>query len=125
MNELKFTEGHAWVRCEPDGAVTIGITQYAQDQLGDVVYVELPEPGRVLKQGETAAVIESVKAADEISAPVSGSVVAANQLLGASPETVNIDPLGEGWFFRMRPDSIAALAGLMNQETYESYIAGL
>lgn len=125
MNELKFTEGHAWVRNEPDGAITIGITQYAQDQLGDVVYVELPEPGRVLKQGETAAVIESVKTADEITAPVSGSVVAANPILLASPETVNIDPLGEGWFFRMRPDSFATLAGLMNQETYESYIAGL
>ena len=85
MSELKFTKGHAWIRNEPDGAIAIGITPYAQDQLGDVVFVELPEPGRVLKQGETAAVIESVKTADEIAAPVNGSVIAVNPLLVEAP----------------------------------------
>lgn len=125
MNEFKFTEGHAWIRSEPDGAITVGITPYAQDQLGDVVYVELPEPGRILKQGETAAVIESVKTADEITTPVNGSVVAVNPLLVEAPETVNRDPMGDGWFFRMRPEGLDFIARLMDQETYESYIAGL
>lgn len=125
MNELRFTEGHVWVRSEPDGAIAIGITPYAQDQLGDVVFVELPEPGRILKQGETAAVIESVKTADEITAPFNGSVVAVNPLLVEAPETVNRDPMGDGWFFRMRPEGLDLIEGLMDQETYESYITGL
>ena len=125
MNELKYTEGHAWIRREADGTVTIGITEYAQDQLGDVVYVELPEPGKVLQKGENAAVIESVKTADEITAPMSGSVVAVNTLLADAPEIVNDDPLGEGWFLQMRPDNPADLESLMDQDAYEAYIGGL
>ena len=125
MNELKYTEGHAWIRPAADGTVTIGITEYAQEQLGDVVYVELPEPGKVLQKGENAAVIESVKTADEITAPMSGSVVAVNPLLADAPEIVNDDPLGEGWFLQMRPDNPADLESLMDQDDYEAYIGGL
>ena len=125
MNELKYTEGHVWIRREADGTVTIGITEYAQEQLGDVVYVELPEPGKVLQKGENAAVIESVKTADEITAPMSGSVVAVNTLLADAPEIVNDDPLGEGWFLQMQPDNPADVESLMDQDDYEAYIGGL
>ena len=98
MSELKYSRDHEWLRVEADGTVTIGITDYAQKELGDVVYVELPEVGREVRQDEDAAVVESVKAASEVKMPVAGSVVAVNEALADHPETVNSDPTGEGWF---------------------------
>jgi glycine cleavage system H protein len=125
MSELKYTEGHEWIRTEADGTVTVGITNYAQEQLGDVVYVELPEVGKVLQKGDNAAVIESVKTADEITAPLSGSVVAINAQLADSPEIVNSDPLDEGWFLQMDPEDLTELDACMDEEAYEAYIEGL
>src|SRR5438128_12398871 len=101
MTTLRFTKDHEWVRLEGDLAV-VGITDYAQSQLGDVVYVELPEIGRKVEQGGDAAVVESVKAASEVYAPVSGEVVAVNELLSGEPGRVNADAMGEGWFFKLK-----------------------
>src|SRR6201997_5494867 len=100
MTTLRFTKDHEWVRVEGDLAV-VGITDYAQSQLGDVVYVELPEIGRRVEQGKEAAVVESVKAASEVYAPVSGEVAEVNETLTADPAKVNADPMGEGWFFKL------------------------
>ena len=105
MSDVKYTEEHEWLRLDDDGNVTIGISEYAQEQLGDVVYVELPEINRVIHAGEDAAVIESVKAAGDIKAPLGGTVIQINELLTEQPEIVNSDPLGDGWFFRIKPDN--------------------
>jgi glycine cleavage system H protein len=123
MSELKYTEDHEWLRLEEDGRVTVGITDYAQDSLGDIVYVELPEVGRTVKAGDEVAVIESVKAAGDIKIPLAGTIVEVNGALADQPELVNSDPLGDGWFFRMQPDDAAVLDGLMNEETYKKSIA--
>lgn len=122
MSELKYTEDHEWLRLEGDGRVTVGITDYAQDSLGDVVYVELPEAGRSVKAGDEVAVIESVKAAGEIKIPLAGTIVEINTALADQPELVNSDPLGDGWFFRLQPDDASALDGLMDEETYNKTI---
>ena len=122
MSELKYTEDHEWLRLEEDGRVTVGITDYAQDSLGDVVYVELPEAGRSVKAGDEVAVIESVKAAGEIKIPLAGTIVEINTALADQPELVNSDPLGDGWFFRLQPDDASALDGLMDEETYNKTI---
>src|ERR1700746_2817680 len=103
-----YTSDHEWLQIEGDVA-TIGITDYAQSQLGDVVFVELPAMGKVLKQGDEAAVVESVKAASEVSAPVSGEVIAVNESLPDAPGTVNEDPLGKGWFIKMKLSDPAQL----------------
>jgi len=122
---IKFTKDHEWVRVDDGKTAVIGITDYAQSQLGDVVYVELPEPGRALEQGKEAAVVESVKAASEVYAPLSGKVIAANTELDGEPAKVNQDPLGEGWFFKMSFADPKELDGLMDEAQYESYVKGL
>ena len=121
MSAPRFTKDHEWVRLEGDLAV-IGITDYAQSQLGDVVYVELPEPGHRVEQGKEAAVVESVKAASEVYAPVSGEVAEVNGGLAADPAKVNADPLGEGWFMKLRLDDAGQLDGLMDEAAYQRFV---
>lgn len=121
---VKFSKDHEWVRVEGATAV-VGITDYAQTQLGDVVYVELPAAGRKLEQGKEAAVVESVKAASEVYAPISGEVTAANPDLGGEPAKVNGDPMGAGWFFKMSIADPKQLDGLMDEAQYKAYVAGL
>jgi glycine cleavage system H protein len=121
MTALRFTKDHEWVRLDADLAV-IGITDYAQSQLGDVVYVELPEPGHRVEQGKEAAVVESVKAASEVYAPVSGEVAEVNDALAADPAKVNADPLGEGWFMKLRLDDPKQLDGLMDEAAYRRFV---
>ena len=115
--DLGYTASHQWVRRESDGNVSIGITDHAQEQLGDVVFVDNPVPGRKLQQGEACAVIESVKAASDIPAPVAGEVVAANAALSDVPEQVNQDPYA-AWLFRLKPDNPADLDGLLDAAAY-------
>jgi glycine cleavage system H protein len=124
MSETKYTGDHEWVRVEGDSA-TIGITGYAQEQLGDVVFVELPEVGAELKKGTEAATVESVKAASEVYAAVSGAVTAVNEALGEEPSLVNSDPEGEGWFFRLKLSDTSELGELMDAAAYKDYCAGL
>jgi glycine cleavage system H protein len=116
--ELKYARTHEWARLEEDGTVTVGISDHAQDALGDVVYVEHPEPGQQVAVGDEAGVVESVKAASDIYAPVSGSVIAVNEALDDAPETVNQDPYGDGWFFKIQPDDVAELDELLDAEAY-------
>ena len=125
MSNLKYSEDHEWLRANEDGSVTVGISDYAQKQLGDVVYVELPEPGRQVGRDEETAVVESVKAASDVKAPISGTVEAVNETLTDEPEKVNTDPLGEGWFLQLRPAEPAEIAALMDEAAYEAFIAGL
>ena len=121
-DNLKYTKSHEWVRTEADGTLAVGITFHAQEQLGDIVFVQNPEAGRRVRQGEECAVIESVKAAADIYAPVSGEVVAANQEVAASPERVNRDPYG-AWLFRLKPLNPAELAGLLDAAAYAKLAA--
>ena len=124
MSQLFFTKDHEWISVE--GAVgTIGITQYAQSQLGDIVFVEVPEAGKTLKAGSEAAVVESVKAASEVYAPVSGTVTEGNAALVETPETVNQDPQGSGWFFKLNIADPKELEGLVDQAAYDAYVAEL
>lgn len=116
--ELKYAATHEWARLEEDGTVTVGITDHAQDALGDVVFVELPDPGAVLGVGNEIAVVESVKAASDIYAPVSGEVIAVNEALEDTPETVNEDPYNDGWFFKLQPEDVSELEGLLGAEAY-------
>ena len=115
-----FTSDHEWLRIEGDVA-TIGVTDYAQSQLGDVVFVELPKVGRSLKKAEAAAVVESVKAASDVYAPVSGEVVESNPALEADPSLVNNDPQGEGWFFKLSLSDPSELDGLMDEAAYKAF----
>ena len=124
MNELRFTEDHEWIRIEGDDAV-VGITDYAQDQLGELVFIELPEVGAELEQGTETAVVESVKAAGEVKTPVSGTVTEVNDSLVDQPEQVNADPTGDGWFFRMTVKDASELDGLMDEDAYHAYVASL
>jgi glycine cleavage system H protein len=122
MTETRYTKSHEWIRIEGDSA-TVGITPYAAEQLGDVVYVELPDVGRALTKGKEAAVVESVKAASEIYAPVSGSVTARNEALTEQPALVNEDAAGEGWFFKMSIADAAELGDLLDQAAYDKMVA--
>ena len=122
MSALRFTKDHEWVRLDGDVA-TVGITDYAQSQLGDVVYVELPEIGRHVEQGKEAAVVESVKAASEVYAPVSGEVVEINEALAGEPGMVNADATGEGWFFKLRLADPKELDRLMDEAAYQRLVA--
>ena len=122
MSETRYTRDHEWVRRDGDTAV-IGITDYAQSQLGDVVYVELPEVGRQVEQGKEAAVVESAKAASEVYAPVSGEVVAVNDAVAADPATVNADAMGEGWFLKIRLSEPQQFDALMDGAAYEAFVA--
>ena len=117
--ELYYAKTHEWVRREEDGTVTVGITEHAQDALGDVVYVETPEVGDSIAAGEQAGVVESVKAASDIYAPLTGEVVATNEGLEDAPETVNSDAFNDGWFFKLQPQDISELDALMSAEEYE------
>jgi glycine cleavage system H protein len=121
MGALRYTRDHEWVRVDGDLAV-VGISDYAQSQLGDVVYVELPEIGRRVEQGKEAAVVESVKAASEVYAPVSGEVVEVNEALAGDPARVNADPVGEGWFIKLRLDDPKQLDALMDEEAYKHFV---
>ncbi|HEY8553868.1 MAG TPA: glycine cleavage system protein GcvH [Burkholderiales bacterium] len=121
--ELKYTKSHEWVRREPDGTVTVGITDHAQELMGDLVYVELPEAGRQVSSGKECAVVESVKAASEVYAPVSGEIVAANTALGDTPELINKDPYGEGWMFKIRPSDPKEIDALLDAAAYEAQVA--
>ena len=125
MSDLWFTEDHEWVRIEEDDAAVVGITDYAQDQLGELVFVELPEVGAELDQGDEGAVIESVKAAGELKIPVSGTVTVVNEALVDEPGQVNADPLGDGWFFRIRLRDASELDGLMDEAAYQAYVETL
>jgi glycine cleavage system H protein len=116
-NDLKYTASHEWARQEPDGTVTIGITFHAQEMLGDVVFIENPAVGRKLKQGEECGVIESVKAAADIYAPIAGEVIASNTELNDAPEQVNKDPYG-AWMFRLKPEDPSQVATLLDAATY-------
>jgi len=117
-SELRYRESHEWVRDEGDGTAVVGISDHAQAALGDMVFVELPEPGMSYEQGDACAVIESVKAASDAYAPVSGEVTEANGALEDSPELVNTDPYGEGWLFKVRLSNPAELDGLLSAESY-------
>ena len=119
-DNLKYTASHEWVRAEADGSVTIGITDFAQDALGDLVFIELPEVGRQLKAGESCAVVESVKAASDVYAPVAGEVIATNDALKDAPESLNADAFA-AWMWKMKP--AGDLGGLMDAETYKKNIA--
>lgn len=119
-----FTDEHEWI--EVDGAsATVGITDYAQSQLGDIVFVETPDAGKTLSKGGDAAVVESVKAASDVYAPVSGTVTEGNPALADDPALVNSDPEGEGWFFKLTLDDPAELDGLMDAAAYKAFVAGL
>ncbi len=124
MSERRYTEDHEWVLLEGDTA-TIGISDHAQEQLGDVVYVELPEEDAVFAEGAQAATVESVKAASEIYAPVAGEVVEANGALNDDPGLVNSDPFGDGWFFKIKVADAGAVAKLMDENAYKEYVESL
>lgn len=118
---LLFTEEHEWLQIDGD-LVTIGISEFAQDQLGDIVFIELPEVDQEISQGDEVAVIESVKAAGEIKAPVSGVVVEINETLADAPETVNQDPTGTGWFFRVRVEAVVIPGDFLGEDEYQTFL---
>ncbi|WP_420478828.1 glycine cleavage system protein GcvH [Brevundimonas sp. FT23028] len=121
---MKFTKDHEWVSLDGDIA-TVGISKHAADALGDVVFVETPEAGKTVSQGDSFAVVESVKAASDVYAPVSGEVVEGNAALASAPETVNADPEGEGWFAKIRISDASQLDALMDQAAYDAFLATL
>ncbi len=120
-NELKYVASHEWIREEGEGVVTIGITEHAQDLLGDVVFVELPDVGGEVSAGDDAGVVESVKAASDVYAPLSGEVVEINEALEDSPELVNSDPYGDGWFFKLKLTDPAELDDLLDADGYAAH----
>ena len=122
-SELRYAASHEWVRVEADGSVVIGITDHAQAQLGDVVYVELPDIGQILSIGDEAGVVESVKAASDVYAPISGEVIAVNERLDDEPETVNSEPYEDGWFYRLQPADTVELDELLTSDAYAEVIA--
>ena len=124
MADVRYSEEHEWIRVEGDTG-TIGITQYAQEQLGDVVFVDVPQAGRKVAKGESVAVVESVKAASDIYAPVSGEVIESNAALADSPGDVNVEPMGTGWFFKIKISDKGELAGLMDEAAYEAFVKSL
>ena len=124
MSDVKFSKDHEWIRIDGDTGV-VGISNYAQEQLGDVVFVELPEVGKTLAQGAEAAVVESVKAASEVYAPVNGTVTAINKALSDDPSKVNSDPMGEGWFFKISLTTPAELDSLLDEAAYKAYLKEL
>jgi glycine cleavage system H protein len=119
--DLKFAPSHEWVRVEDDGTITVGISDFAQEQLGDLVFVETPELDSACDAEDGVAVVESVKAASDIYAPVAGTVVDANSELADTPELVNTDPYGEGWIFKMEPEDLSDLENLMDPDDYEAF----
>ncbi len=124
MADRKYTEDHEWVEVDGDAGV-IGISEYAQEQLGDVVFVELPEVGKVLDRGDEVAVVESVKAAAEVYSPVGGEVLEVNEDLNGDPSLVNTDPFGDGWFAKLKLSDPDELDELMDEDTYKKFVEGL
>ncbi len=120
--ELKYVASHEWLRTEADGTITVGITEHAQELLGDIVFIELPEVGVELAADEQAGVVESVKAASDVYAPITGEIVAVNDALVSAPEIANSDPYGDGWFFKIKPANAADLDGLLSAEQYAAEI---
>ena len=116
--DLTYTRSHEWLRSLPDGSVEMGISDHAQEELGDLVFIDLPQVGRRLAAGEACAVVESVKAASDIYAPIAGTVLATNEQLAQSPELVNRDPYGEGWLMRLKPAGAAVADGLLSAQEY-------
>lgn len=116
--ELKFLSSHEWARIEDDGTVTVGISDHAQDLLGDIVFVELPEVGKIVAAEGEAAIVESVKAASDVYSPLSGEIIAVNDSLETSPEIINDSPYDDGWFFKIKPDNLDELADLLDAESY-------
>ena len=116
--DLKFLTSHEWARIEDDGTVTVGISDHAQDLLGDIVFVELPEVGKTVAAEGEAAIVESVKAASDVYSPLSGEIIAVNDSLEASPEIINDSPYDDGWFFKIKPDNLDELADLLDAESY-------
>jgi len=123
MSDLKYTEEHEWIRIDGDVG-TIGISNFAQEQLGDVVFVDLPDIGKIVVPGDEAAIIESVKAASELYTPVSGEIIEVNSALSEAPELVNSDPTGEGWFIKIRLSKADELQALMDEAAYAAFAAG-
>ena len=121
--DLKYTRSHEWLKALPEGIVEIGISDHAQESLGDLVFVELPEVGRSLAAGEACAVVESVKAASDIYAPVAATVVAINAQLAEAPELINQDPYGRGWIMRLKPTVSGAASGLLSAHDYQALAA--
>ena len=122
-SELRYLKSHEWARLEADGTITIGISDHAQQALGDLVFAEVPEAGRRVAAGEACAVVESVKAASDVYSPVSGEVVAGNSDLGGTPELINQDPYGAGWLMRIRPDDKTQFAAMLDAKSYEAALA--
>ena len=120
-SNLKYAASHEWVRAEADGTVSVGISHHAQELLGDMVFVECPAVGRKLKAGEECAVVESVKAASDVYAPISGTVVAINPALDKAPEAINTDPYG-AWMFKLKPDNAADINSLMDAKAYQAHV---
>jgi glycine cleavage system H protein len=123
MAALRYTEDHEWIRTESDGTATVGITDHAQDALGDIVFIEMPDLDRKAAKGEAICVVESVKAAADVKMPIAGTVVAVNTALPDDPSKVNTDPMNEGWFIRIKPDTPADLDALMDDAAYQALIA--
>ena len=121
--ELKYTKDHEWIRDEGDGTVAVGITDHAQELLGDLVFVDLPEVGAALEAGADCAVVESVKAASDVYSPLNGEVTEVNEALGDTPEVINEDPYGDGWIFKMKLADAADLGGLLDAADYEAILA--
>jgi len=121
-DDLKYLSSHEWARVEADGTVSVGISDYAQDSLGDVVYVELPEVGSQVNAGHEAGVVESVKAASDIFSPVSGEVIAINEALEEAPETVNESPYDDGWFFKVKPSDLDELEDCLDADAYKEQV---
>lgn len=121
-DELKYLSSHEWARVEADGSVTIGITDHAQEALGDVVYVEAPEVGSEVTVGQEAGVVESVKAASDIFSPISGEVIAVNEALEEAPETVNASPYDDGWFFKVKPNELGELDNALDVDAYKALV---
>ena len=119
-DDLRYAENHEWARLEADGAVRVGITDFAQDQLGDIVFVDLPEVGRTLAAGEPFGEVESTKSVTDVYAPIAGTVTAVNQDLLDAPEAINSDPYGDGWFIVITPEGVVSLDGLMDPTAYAS-----
>jgi glycine cleavage system H protein len=122
-NDLKYTKSHEWIRVEGDGTVTVGITDHAQELLGDMVFVELPETGASFSSGEECAVVESVKAASDVYSPLSGEITAINEALADTPETINQDPFGDGWIFKLKLEDESELANLLDADGYDAQVA--
>lgn len=125
MSQIFYSKDHEWIALEADGLVTVGVTDHAQSALGDIVFVELPEVGRNVAKNEACAVVESVKAASDVYAPLSGTVAEVNQAIVDEPGKVNQAPEGEGWFFKMRLENPASLQELLDRAAYDEYLRGL